>query len=85
MLLSVVVIRDSAAGAYMRPFYVVSEGQAIRSFQDEVNRKAEDNIMFSHPEDFELFLLGTFDDVDGSFSLLKAPKSLATAKNLVFA
>lgn len=85
MLLSVVVIRDSAADAFMRPFYVVSEGQAIRSFQDEVNRKSDDNIMNSHPEDFELFLLGSFDDNDGSFSLLKSPKSLATAKNLILA
>ena len=85
MKMIVVAVRDSAAGAFMRPFYMNSEGQALRSFQDEVNRKADDNIMNVHPEDFELFLFGTFDDTEGSFDLLKSPRSLATAKNLILA
>ena len=85
MQLLIVAIRDSAVGAFMRPFYMASTGQAIRSFQDEVARKAEDNMMYNHPEDFELFQLGVFDDSDGSFQILKSPKSLATAKQLVLA
>jgi len=82
MKLLVVAVRDSAAGAFMRPFYLSSPGQAIRSFQDEVNRASEENTMFHHPEDFELFELGTFDDGTGLFDLLAIPKSLCTAKQL---
>ena len=82
MKLVIVAIRDSAVGAYMRPFYLQSSGQAIRSFQDEVNRAAEENTMFHHPEDYELFLLGEFDDVTGMFDLLEVSKSIATAKQL---
>ena len=43
MKMIVVSIKDRAADAYGRPFYVPSVGVAIRSFQDEVNRAAEDN------------------------------------------
>ena len=82
MELLVCAVRDGAVGAFMRPFYLASEGQAIRSFQDEVNRDDKDNMMFHHPEDFELFMLGHFDDTDGSFDLLKSPKSLALARQL---
>lgn len=65
MILSVVSVFDSAAGAYNRPFHVPSTGLAVRSFRDEVNRKAEDNTMYNHPGDYTLELLGTFDDSSG--------------------
>ncbi|AXH74002.1 MAG: nonstructural protein [Microviridae sp.] len=80
MLLYVVAVYDVAAKAYNRPFYVVSPGQAIRSFGDEVVRNAPENTMFHHPEDFLLFELGIFDDAVGKFKLLDSPKQLATGK-----
>ena len=58
-------IRDSAADAYGRPFFLPSVGVAIRSFTDEVNRPSEDNQIYQHPEDFDLFELGEFDDTTG--------------------
>ena len=63
-------IRDSAADAYGRPFFLPSVGVAIRSFTDEVNRPSEDNQIYQHPEDFDLFELGEFDDTTGRFVLL---------------
>jgi hypothetical protein len=57
-------------------------GVAIRSFQDEVNRNAEDNQMYAHPDDFDLYELGIFDDFDGKFDLHEAPKLLALGKQL---
>jgi hypothetical protein len=73
-------IRDSAADAYGRPFFLPSVGVAIRSFTDEVNRPAEDNQIYQHPEDFDLFELGEFDDVTGRFTLLDVPKQLALGR-----
>jgi hypothetical protein len=73
-------IRDSAADAYGRPFFLPSVGVAIRSFTDEVNRAAEDNQIYQHPEDFDLFELGEFDDVTGRFTLLDVPKQLALGR-----
>lgn len=76
MILCVVAIRDAAANAYNRPFVVPHTGLAIRSFGQEVNRNAPDNLMYSNPSDFELFELGTFDEETGSLSSC-APRSLA--------
>lgn len=68
MQMIVCSVFDVAAGVYSRPFFVASKGLAIRSFQDEVSRKADDNPMSAHPADFKLFYLGTFDDLTGKFT-----------------
>ena len=73
-------IRDSAADAYGRPFFLPSVGVAIRSFTDEVNRSSEDNQIYQHPEDFDLFELGEFDDTTGRFVLLDVHKQLALGR-----
>ena len=73
-------IRDSAADAYGRPFFLPSVGVAIPSFTDEVNRPSEDNQIYQHPEDFDLFELGEFDDTSGRFVLLDVPKQLALGR-----
>jgi hypothetical protein len=54
----------------------------LRSFQDEVSRQAPDNVMASHPSDFELFELGFFDDSVGSFEINEVPRSLMRAKDV---
>nr|QJB20977.1 MAG: nonstructural protein [Microvirus sp.] len=64
----VVAVKDSAVGAFNRPFFVPSIAVATRSFVDEVNRASEDNSMNRHPDDYELWSLGTFDDESGLFA-----------------
>lgn len=64
----IVAIQDRAMQAYNRPFYVPALGAAMRSFTDETNRAAQDNQMYQHPEDFELWLLGEFEDTNGQFT-----------------
>lgn len=59
-------VRDSAMNAFMRPFVVPAVGMAIRSFSDEVNRVAEGNALNAHPEDYELYSIGTFDEETGA-------------------
>lgn len=81
MILHIVCIRDSAAGAFNRPYFAPSTGLAVRAFRDEVNRSAADNPMFSHPTDFELYTLGTFDDADASFES-HSPSLLSRAIDL---
>ena len=65
MIQVIVAIKDRAADAFMRPWFVPTAAMAIRSFMDEVNRKAEDNQLFHHPDDFDLYELGIFDDSNG--------------------
>lgn len=82
MKMIVVSIKDRAADAFGRPFYVPSVGVAIRSFQDEVNRASEDNQMYQHPDDFDLYELGSFDDSTGTFVLDESPKLLTLGKQV---
>lgn len=73
----VAAIFDSASAAFARPMFLQAPGQAVRAFSDEVNRGADDNVMFHHPDHFSLFELGTFDDAQARFELLPAPRQLA--------
>lgn len=56
---------DKKAEAYMQPFAMQSDGVAIRSFSDEVNKEGSN--LNGHPEDYVLCFLGTFEDHDGLF------------------
>lgn len=65
MIYEVCVLFDKALGAYSRPMFVVSKGQAVRAVTDEANSRESD--IGKHPSDYELFYVGKFDDRDASF------------------
>ncbi|AXH76519.1 MAG: nonstructural protein [Microviridae sp.] len=79
----IVSVFDTAVQAHGRPLFVPTKGAAMRSFTDEVNRQAEDNPMWAHPEDYELYLLGWFDDSSGIVGgNLHGPELVARAKDV---
>lgn len=78
MELKICAVRDVKSEAYGAPIVTQSVGVAIRSFDDEVNRKDERNDMYNHSEDFTLYLLGTFDNVTGEIKS-HPPKVLIAA------
>lgn len=82
MLHYVVSIKDRAAEVFNRPFFVPHRNVAVRDFTDEVNRSAVDNQLNKHPDDFDLYLLGTFDDNTGAFNL-DSPVVLVRAKDVI--
>lgn len=61
----IVSVKDRAIDAYGRPFVVPTTGAAIRSFTDEVNNK--ESTMHNHPEDYDLYEMGSFCDETGTF------------------
>ena len=77
------VVRDIKADLFGQPFFNASVGMAQRSFSDSVNRPDEKSLLFNHPEDFELYQLGSFDDQTGTFDLLDRPKQLLLGSNCV--
>lgn len=83
MIYIVLAVRDRAANAFMRPIFVNTVGQAVRSFSDEVNRAAPDNAMHGHPEDFDLYELGKYDEETGRFECLESPRQVAIGKDQV--
>ena len=82
MHLFVVCVKDRAAEVFNRPFFVPHRNVAIRDFTDEVNRAAVDNQLNKHPDDFDLYLLGEFNDNTGEFSI-SSPQVLVRAKDVL--
>lgn len=71
-----VSVRDVKSEIYGQPFFMVSVGAAIRSFDDAVNKNSDDNMLFHHAADFALFQIGVFDDNEGSVEAIVPPKVL---------
>lgn len=81
-VLTIVSVRDSAAGLFNRPMYVANANIARRSLQDEVNRADPNNDLYKHPSDFELYELGFFDEATATFELNAQPRSICRAQDL---
>lgn len=77
----IVAVLDRAMDAYGRPFFVPALGAAIRSFQDEVNNK--ESPMNKHPDDYDLYRLGIYDDVRGVIEPLGEPIQIAIGKQMI--
>lgn len=79
MILTIVAVRDIKADCFGQPNFVPNVGSAIRSFGDQCQDEKA-GILFQHPEDFELYKLGTYNDADGSFDSFP-PVQLAVGSN----
>lgn len=80
MRYKIVAIRDRATDTFSQPQYVAAIGGAVRSFSDLVNNKETD--VGKHPDDFDLYELGEFDDDSGEFHGVK-PRQIAIGKDQV--
>lgn len=82
----IVAIYDRAVGAYSRPAFLRSEGEAIRVFSDEVNKPPSDvSPMGSHPEHFSLWFMGHWFDDSGLFHAPEGgnPTELVSAERVL--
>jgi len=71
---------DIAAATYTAPQACPAAGVAIRQFQDLVN--GADSIYTRHPEHFQLFQVGSFEDSTATFDVSSPPFILATGAEL---
>ncbi len=83
MKFNIYTIFDQCSGLYSRPSCDVSDGSAIRQFQD-LATSTEDHPVANHPEDYTLYRIGTFDDANGKINP-ETNSMLATALELVSA
>lgn len=65
MKYKVYTIFDMKVGAYMQPFFMRQNGEAIRAFTDLANDKSK--TIGANPEDFSLYYIAEFDDESGLF------------------
>lgn len=75
-------VKDLAVQAFGNPFIVRAKGEAIRSFQDEANKKDGQSAIAQHPEDYELYHVGDWNDQTGEL-LPCEPYLVARAKDLI--
>lgn len=83
MELQIIATRDIVANVYSIPMFVPTIGGAVRAFSDECSREDPKNALWQHPEDYELWHLGEWDDNAGTILLYegKDRKQLATGAN----
>lgn len=65
MLMVMLAVKDRQLQTYDRPWSAPTVGAGKRAFFDSMNHP--DNPQAKHPEDFDLYRLGTFNDVTGEF------------------
>lgn len=79
MKLNIYTVFDAKADVYMQPFFMPTEALALRAMKDCLN---DPNHTFTlYPEDFFLYILGIFDNVDGSIEY-KPAKRIACLTDL---
>jgi len=65
MNLFCMAVRDRAANVFGTPYFALQIGAAVRGFTSEINRAAQDNNLYNYPADFDLYVIGTYDDATG--------------------
>lgn len=74
---------DAKADCFNRPFFVPTSGLAVRSFTDEVNRRDNSNPMFVHPNDFSLWIVGSYEEHSGLLEAKVPPTLLVQATSVL--
>ncbi len=80
MRLNIYSIFDVASKAYTRPFFLMTDVQAIRSFTDIATDREHE--VGKHPEDYSVVRIGIWDDQDASL-LAEDRRVLATGLEVV--
>jgi len=73
-------IRDQKSEVFNKPWYAVTHGEAERSFAAAVNDKQ--TTLSAHPEDFDLYWIGEYDDNSGKIMPLDTPQHVVKAIQL---
>lgn len=73
-------IKDQKAQVYNTPFFQKSPGEAERSLKSLTNDNQ--SLISKYPEDFDLYLIGEYDDQTGMMTSLDTPQHIVKAINL---
>ena len=75
--INVYSIYDIKAMVYNKPFNIANHALAIRGFADAVSQ--DKSMLSEHPEDFQLFHLGTFNEHTGKYTNRLNPEPISNA------
>lgn len=72
--LMVIAVKDKLSDIFSQPMYFPTVGMAVRAFQDAL---ADTSSPFNkHPNDYDLYHLADWDDVNGAFHKLENTPAL---------
>lgn len=74
-------IRDVKVSSYHTPFFTQNEIMAVRNLTAYLTN--ENSIISQFPEDYELFHLGSFDEITAKFTMFDNPKFVINAMSVV--
>lgn len=77
MIQKIFTIWDAKAEAYGHPFNRIAKGVAVRDFADRCNNPQEPIAL--HPEDYQLFEIGEYDDQTATITMLDTRVPLGSA------
>jgi len=77
MQLKIYSIRDAKAGIFHNPWMKNTHGEAERDFTELT--KDEKSMVSKYPEDFDLYFLGSYDNVTGKLEPLDTPQHVSKA------
>lgn len=78
MIQKIFSVFDTKMALFDNPFLDIREESAIRRFSDSVNNNEPNNNWYKHPEDYSLYMLGTFNNETGDIDTIQ-PRNLVTA------
>lgn len=73
-------VKDHKVGIFMRPFFELHVGSALRSWEDACRQS--DAPFNKYPNDFSLFQIGEFDDLTGELRMMD-PVQLSSAREFI--
>jgi len=82
MITSAFSIFDSKSKVFQMPFFMLNSDQAIRAFGDAVN-SPDSTVISRHPEDFQLYQIGIYDDSTATLTQVTPLQMLSTGTSLV--
>lgn len=77
--MKIFTVYDSKADAYMTPFFTMTAGLAVRSFQEASIQ--EGHQFNKHAADYTLYEIGDYNEQKGIITMHKAHIDLGTAKH----
>lgn len=82
MRYTIVSIKDRGTDTFSPISLVKHRNEALRMFMDMINQPQGDQaqLMSRHADDFDLYLLGYWDDQHGRFELLDDPELIIQGK-----
>ena len=83
MVLRLYSVFDEKASSFGSPFYLETDGMALRLFSDQVTDSSHPSLLNQHPEDFKLYCIGQFDNDSGEVIKESQPRFLANGSDFI--